>query len=448
MDPADMEVDTATLNHEEGSSDNSPHRVQAPLVHIHFYDSGHAQGIYQLIEAYMVSLQTDPLSEDLKQQLTAVSRDVEEGDMEVDMPLAAPAEELEFRGQVEYFVDYCLDKYPVTYKTQVVFDQVYTEPFWIDRFVAKEEKRLRRMAIKCFNCGEDHHINQCTEPKDFARIQNEARLYRDSLGIIGSDKRYHLTACSDRFSKFRPGQISARLREALGIGPSSLPPYIPRMHLLGYPPGYRLQTEEHSLLLYHSPHTGDPPICEQGLKVIIYPGFNDHKIMQHAEPQQDIEPPPLFPPPSPRWVTEPPPEPPVPTREQRGVSGGGLEGADEGRMKKAKGTKKDERKLKGKKGVKGKKSSKRNQLEDDLGTLSDYELEELDGDDGEMVVGFCVKRTMVTPPDSPVPATKSKSFSLDFPPGLVDIEAKREPSSEKWNAIRKILRRDAEEMQN
>lgn len=96
--------------------------------------------------------------------------------------------------------------------------------------------------------------------------------------------------------------------------------------------------------------------------------------LQHAEPQQDIEPPPLFPPPSPRWVTEPPPEPPVPTREQRGVSGGGLEGADEGRMKKAKATKKDERKLKGKKGVKGKKSSKRNQLEDDLGTLSDYEL--------------------------------------------------------------------------
>ena len=40
---------------------------------------------------------------------------------------------------------------------------MYAEPFWIDPFVAKEEKRLRRMAIKCFNCGEDHHINHCTE---------------------------------------------------------------------------------------------------------------------------------------------------------------------------------------------------------------------------------------------------------------------------------------------
>ena len=43
------------------------------------------------------------------------------------------------------------------------FDQVYPDPFWIDPFVEKEEKRFRRMCIKCFNCGEDHHINQCTE---------------------------------------------------------------------------------------------------------------------------------------------------------------------------------------------------------------------------------------------------------------------------------------------
>ena len=37
------------------------------------------------------------------------------------------------------------------------------DPFWIDPFVAREEKRLRKMAIKCFNCGDDHHINQCPE---------------------------------------------------------------------------------------------------------------------------------------------------------------------------------------------------------------------------------------------------------------------------------------------
>lgn len=81
----------------------------------------------------MLSLQTDPLSEDLKQQVTAVSRDLEpkehpEGDeMEVTPP-TLPTQELEFRGQVEYFVDYCLDKYPMAYKTQVVYPNHLT-PF-------------------------------------------------------------------------------------------------------------------------------------------------------------------------------------------------------------------------------------------------------------------------------------------------------------------------------
>lgn len=36
-------------------------------------------------------------------------------------------------------------------------------------------------------------------------------------------------------------------------------------------------------------------------------------------------------------------------------------------------------------------------------------------------------------------ATKSKQFSLDFPPGLVDIEGAGEPS-EKWSALKRILK--------
>ena len=41
------------------------------------------------------------------------------------------------------------------------YGQVYLEPFWINPLVEQEERRLRRMAIKCFNCGEDHHIKDC-----------------------------------------------------------------------------------------------------------------------------------------------------------------------------------------------------------------------------------------------------------------------------------------------
>ena len=35
------------------------------------------------------------------------------------------------------------------------------EPFWIDPVTEREERRLRRMAIKCFNCGDYHHLDDC-----------------------------------------------------------------------------------------------------------------------------------------------------------------------------------------------------------------------------------------------------------------------------------------------
>lgn len=414
-----------------------------PLVHIEFYDNGHSQGIYQLIEAYMLSLQTDPLSQDLKQQVTAVSRDSEptgdlqpgerppEGDQE-EMEVATPNIETEFKGQVEYYTSYCLDKFPMTYKTQVVFDRIYSEPFWIDPFVAKEEKRLRKMAIKCFNCGEDHHINQCTEPRDVPRIMAEIRLYKESQGVLGSDKRYHLNTNAERFAKFCPGLISPRLRQALGIGPTSIPPYIPRMHLLGYPPGYKLQAEEKVLLLYNSPDTGEPPSDPhdtlKNTKVIIYPGFNDHEMVKTATPPATT-PPVATHPVATHPVAKPPVVKPPGDQKQGGVGPGPAARKGAGARGRGKGKKK-------------KKKAAKTMVEDDLGTLSDYELEELDGADGEMVIGFCVKKTPGASGGavgSPGSTTLSKSFSLDFPPGLVDLEAPGEPLSEKWNAIKSIL---------
>ena len=43
------------------------------------------------------------------------------------------------------------------------YGQVYMEPFWIDHVSEREERRLRRMAIKCFNCGDYHHLDDCPE---------------------------------------------------------------------------------------------------------------------------------------------------------------------------------------------------------------------------------------------------------------------------------------------
>ena len=43
------------------------------------------------------------------------------------------------------------------------YSQVYSEPFWLDQVEEREMKRLQRMAIKCFNCGDDHHLKDCPE---------------------------------------------------------------------------------------------------------------------------------------------------------------------------------------------------------------------------------------------------------------------------------------------
>lgn len=99
------------------------------------------RGIYQLIEAYMLSLRSGPLAEDLKQQVAAVTGEVEgaaevKGVADVEgtaaevetAPQTTPTcareeeeEEEEPLGEVEYHLDYCVDKYAIGYKPQVLY---------------------------------------------------------------------------------------------------------------------------------------------------------------------------------------------------------------------------------------------------------------------------------------------------------------------------------------
>lgn len=86
----------------------------------------------------MLSLQSDPLAGEIKQQVEAVSRDVVEESKEEDKedaegvakmettPPTTPTHECreveeEPPGQVEYYTDYCVDRYAITYKTQVLY---------------------------------------------------------------------------------------------------------------------------------------------------------------------------------------------------------------------------------------------------------------------------------------------------------------------------------------
>lgn len=51
--------------------------------------------------------------------------------------------------------------------------------------------------------------------------------------------RYFLGGPEEDCAGLRPGQLSDDLRQALGMASSAPPPWLPRMRLLGYPPGYR-----------------------------------------------------------------------------------------------------------------------------------------------------------------------------------------------------------------
>lgn len=87
----------------------------------------------------MLSLQSGPLASDLKQQVAAVTGEVEgaaedRGATEVEGTAAAvetapqttptcaeEEEEEEPLGEVEYHLDYCVDKYALGYKPQVLY---------------------------------------------------------------------------------------------------------------------------------------------------------------------------------------------------------------------------------------------------------------------------------------------------------------------------------------
>lgn len=72
----------------------------------------------------MLSLQCGPHGNGLRQQVEAVSREAkDEGGVAAEHQQSCDMEEDvdEAMGQVEYYMEYCLDKFPMTYKTQVLY---------------------------------------------------------------------------------------------------------------------------------------------------------------------------------------------------------------------------------------------------------------------------------------------------------------------------------------
>lgn len=84
----------------------------------------------------------------------------------------------------------------------------------------------------CWNCGGDHNLRDCKEPRNMANINRAKQLFTKL-----KTERYHLDA-EQRYSHFAPGKIGANLKDALGLRKRELPLYIYKMRLYGYPPGW------------------------------------------------------------------------------------------------------------------------------------------------------------------------------------------------------------------
>ncbi|GAU97163.1 hypothetical protein RvY_08510 [Ramazzottius varieornatus] len=115
----------------------------------------------------------------------------------------------------------------------------------------KDEVRLENATPKtpirqkeCFNCGGNHSLMECAEPRDFARINVKRKEFHNS-NTSSSSSRYHEQGTDsedvikpDEFPDVAPGHISDQLRTALSLDRRDVPSWIFRMRECGYPPGW------------------------------------------------------------------------------------------------------------------------------------------------------------------------------------------------------------------
>ncbi|XP_064466335.1 zinc finger CCHC domain-containing protein 8 homolog isoform X2 [Ornithodoros turicata] len=141
-------------------------------------------------------------------------------------------------------------------------------------------------SMECFNCGGDHHLNMCTKDIDRARVSKNRREAAKNLNV--KNTRYHVE--EGQKERFKPGHLSNEMRRALDIGAEELPPFIYRMRVLGYPPGWLMEAEVESsgLKIYGSDgkavedeniedgeiHSTEKHVQYDPNKLIRFPGYN------------------------------------------------------------------------------------------------------------------------------------------------------------------------------
>uniref|UniRef100_A0A146MBS3 Zinc finger CCHC domain-containing protein 8 n=1 Tax=Lygus hesperus TaxID=30085 RepID=A0A146MBS3_LYGHE len=112
-------------------------------------------------------------------------------------------------------------------------------------FPEEDENTQPKGRFRCFNCGTGiHNMSECPEKRDSSAVsRNRAafmyqRQQQPGLSNSREFKRYHIEIEGVLRGEAAPGVISDELREAMGLKRNQLPPYIYKMRVMGYPPGW------------------------------------------------------------------------------------------------------------------------------------------------------------------------------------------------------------------
>lgn len=104
------------------------------------------------------------------------------------------------------------------------FDKVLIKEGIVDNEEEKDCVIIASPKMTCFNCMGNHTMRECTEPKNPWEI-NKNRKEFSSNKNMSKNVRYHLDE-EQKFGHLKPGQLSSKLRNALGLDDDQLPNHI------------------------------------------------------------------------------------------------------------------------------------------------------------------------------------------------------------------------------
>ncbi|KAL0122372.1 hypothetical protein PUN28_007238 [Cardiocondyla obscurior] len=276
-----------TTGHEDPQSCPSSDSAQQPVFKVTFRDESVSRQYRREIKDFLHTLlRTKPVC---KADTNDVSLTLEIWDDEVDsMKEEDVLLNIENEDNSEQYEDnflFTIDKQPNVIKNDLdvpTYGQKYESTFEESK---RNTKRSAMPKLNCFNCTGYHNMRDCPLPRNQSVInKNRKEFAKNSTAA-----RYHVSE-DQRFSHMIPGQLSQKLRKALGLKDNQLPKHIYRMREFGYPPGWLEEARlQHSgLTLFNSDGVAENDVNEEEGEIIAntdrdqydvqkiydFPGFN------------------------------------------------------------------------------------------------------------------------------------------------------------------------------